>query len=118
MCSLYYQIALHGRRDLPLAMTARQGFEMCLLRMLSFKPVATKPPKGGLPQNSPLATRSQQATQTAQTAKANLSTLLAETTQPKNSPVIQAHVVAIEELKVAVDAPSPCHNSRYCYCRA
>ena len=43
---LYYQIALHGRRDLPLAITARQGFEMCLLRMLSFKPVPTTPPKG------------------------------------------------------------------------
>ncbi|MBK7300832.1 MAG: DNA polymerase III subunit gamma/tau [Moraxellaceae bacterium] len=80
---LYYQIALHGRRDLPLAMTARQGFEMCLLRMLSFKPLATKPPKGGLAQNSALATRSQQATQTAQTAKANLSALLAEATAPK-----------------------------------
>jgi DNA polymerase-3 subunit gamma/tau len=40
---LYYQIALHGRRDLPLALTARQGFEMCLLRMLSFKPVPTQP---------------------------------------------------------------------------
>lgn len=40
---LYYQIALHGRRDLPLALTARQGFEMCLLRMMSFKPVPTQP---------------------------------------------------------------------------
>ncbi|PTQ88445.1 DNA polymerase III subunit gamma/tau [Agitococcus lubricus] len=40
---LYYQIALHGRRDLPLAITPRQGFEMCLLRMLTFKPVPTKP---------------------------------------------------------------------------
>ena len=40
---MYYQIALHGRRDLPLALTARQGFEMCLLRMLSFKPVPTQP---------------------------------------------------------------------------
>lgn len=33
---LYYQIALIGRRDLPLAPAPRAGFEMVLLRMLSF----------------------------------------------------------------------------------
>lgn len=33
---LYYQIALIGRRDLPLAPSARTGFEMLLLRMLAF----------------------------------------------------------------------------------
>ncbi len=36
---LYYQIALIGRRDLPYAPTPKQGFEMILLRMLSFRPV-------------------------------------------------------------------------------
>lgn len=36
---LYYQIALLGKRDLPLAPTPQQGFEMTLLRMLAFKPV-------------------------------------------------------------------------------
>ncbi|MEW6729357.1 MAG: DNA polymerase III subunit gamma/tau [Pseudomonadota bacterium] len=35
---LYYQIALHGRRDLPLAPSARMGLEMTLLRMLAFVP--------------------------------------------------------------------------------
>ena len=35
---LYYQIALIGRRDLPLAPTPRSGFEMILLRMLAFHP--------------------------------------------------------------------------------
>ncbi len=35
---LYYQIALIGRRDLPLAPEARAGFEMVLLRMLAFRP--------------------------------------------------------------------------------
>tara|TARA_R110000868_G_scaffold8205_6_gene42693 strand:+ start:7168 stop:8778 length:1611 start_codon:yes stop_codon:yes gene_type:complete len=33
---LYYQIALTGRRDLPLAPSPRAGFEMLLLRMLQF----------------------------------------------------------------------------------
>ncbi|MDQ1362204.1 MAG: polymerase subunit gamma/tau [Pseudomonadota bacterium] len=37
---LYYQIGLIGRRDLPLAPDARSGFEMVLLRMLAFRPVA------------------------------------------------------------------------------
>jgi DNA polymerase-3 subunit gamma/tau len=35
---LYYQIALAGRRDLPMAPEPRLGFEMTLLRMLAFRP--------------------------------------------------------------------------------
>lgn len=35
---LYYQIALIGRRDLPLAADPRSGLEMILLRMLAFRP--------------------------------------------------------------------------------
>ena len=35
---LYYQMALNGRRDLPLAPDPRLGFEMTLLRMLAFRP--------------------------------------------------------------------------------
>ncbi len=35
---LFYQIALTGRRDLPLAADPRSGLEMVLLRMLSFRP--------------------------------------------------------------------------------
>jgi len=37
---LYYQIALHGRRDLPIGREPRVGFEMTLLRMLAFRPAA------------------------------------------------------------------------------
>ncbi len=37
---LWYQMAVTGRRDLPLAPTPRVGFEMSLLRMLAFVPVA------------------------------------------------------------------------------
>ncbi len=36
---LYYQIALSGQRDLPLAPDPRAGFEMVLLRALAFRPV-------------------------------------------------------------------------------
>ena len=38
---LYYQIALHGRRDLPIGREPRMGFEMTLLRMLAFRPPET-----------------------------------------------------------------------------
>jgi DNA polymerase-3 subunit gamma/tau len=40
---LYYQIALAGRRDLPMAPDPRLGFEMTLLRMLAFRPEAPAP---------------------------------------------------------------------------
>ena len=36
---LYYQIALHGRRDLALAPDEHAGFSMSMLRMLAFHPV-------------------------------------------------------------------------------
>jgi len=39
---LFYQIALIGRRDLPLSPDARNGFEMIMLRMLAFRPAAVE----------------------------------------------------------------------------
>lgn len=48
---LYYQIGLIGRRDLPLAPTPRIGFEMVLLRMLSYQPTRVEQPKPGLENN-------------------------------------------------------------------
>ena len=38
LLQLIYQIALLGKRDLPLAPDPRSGFEMVLLRMISFRP--------------------------------------------------------------------------------
>jgi len=35
---LFYQIGLHGKRDLSLAPNASSGFEMTLLRMMAFRP--------------------------------------------------------------------------------
>lgn len=48
---LFYQIALTGRRDLPLAPEPRMGFEMVLLRMLAFRPDdgRTPPASGDAP---------------------------------------------------------------------
>src|SRR5579872_704724 len=47
---LYYQTAITGRRDLPLAPDPRTGFEMTLLRMLAFRPAeasAARPAASG-----------------------------------------------------------------------
>ena len=50
---LFYQTALLGRRDLPLAPDPRAGFEMVLLRMLAFKPQGViDVPTQALPQTS------------------------------------------------------------------
>jgi DNA polymerase-3 subunit gamma/tau len=48
---LYYQIALYGRRDLPLSPDPRMGFEMIVLRMLAFRPVDMQQ-VSDLPQNT------------------------------------------------------------------
>lgn len=40
---LYYQIALIGQRDLDLAPDPRSGFEMVILRMLTFRPTSVSP---------------------------------------------------------------------------
>jgi len=37
---LYYQIALNGKRDIALTADSRTGFEMILLRMVAFRPMA------------------------------------------------------------------------------
>ena len=50
---LFYQTALVGRRDLPLAPDARSGFEMTLLRLLLFKPVGALPSGVGSGQSAP-----------------------------------------------------------------
>lgn len=62
---LYYQIALIGRRDLPLAPQPRAGFEMLMLRMLAFRPgtapakqvaeekTPARPPQKNASQNTP-----------------------------------------------------------------
>ncbi|MBH1676396.1 DNA polymerase III subunit gamma/tau [Stenotrophomonas maltophilia] len=41
---LWYQMALNGRRDLPMAPSPRAGVEMAVLRMLAFRPAAAVPP--------------------------------------------------------------------------
>ncbi|WP_111643272.1 DNA polymerase III subunit gamma/tau [Marinimicrobium alkaliphilum] len=68
---LFYQTALLGRRDLPLAPDSRAGFEMVLLRMLAFKPQGVLDVPGqSLPQaNRPVPARSSEQSPAAHVAE-------------------------------------------------
>jgi DNA polymerase-3 subunit gamma/tau len=75
---LYYQIALLGRRDLPLAPEPRTGFEMVLLRMLAFKPAETG--QGAVADTpSPATTSPASQTSAVAMAKSALSTSMNKT---------------------------------------
>ncbi len=63
---LFYQIALIGRRDLPLSPDARNGFEMIMLRMLAFRPASVD--AGRVVQNQPPLQPQPSSTPPAQTA--------------------------------------------------
>ena len=57
---LFYQIGLHGRRDLPLSPDPREGLEMTLLRMMAFRPAASVTESGAdlpAPRRAPAAHR-------------------------------------------------------------
>ncbi|MSR15692.1 MAG: DNA polymerase III subunit gamma/tau [Gammaproteobacteria bacterium] len=66
-CQLYYQLGLLGRRDLPLAPEPQVGFEMALLRMLAFKPVAPAPSETTTPTAPVVKVAPTSATPTART---------------------------------------------------
>jgi DNA polymerase III subunit gamma/tau len=106
---LYYQIAVNGRRDLPLAPDARTGFEMALLRMLAFGPaeavrgapvaarapaeaprLTTPPPErnAGRPEATPMATRAPAAAPSV----------------PPSAPVAAAAPVPAAAAAMAIDA--------------
>ena len=86
---LYYQIGLIGRRDLPLAPQLRSGFEMVLLRMLSFKPA-----DAGLREKKPAAVS------TASTA----TTAIPQAQTIKTAEVNETQVAEPTPIKTAVSA--------------
>ncbi|GAA5003887.1 DNA polymerase III subunit gamma/tau [Acinetobacter puyangensis] len=74
---LYYQIAIQGRADLALALTPEQGFEMCMMRLLAFRPVASgeviEQPVA-IPQSTVSQLNTTQELQSPQDAQANQDT--------------------------------------------
>ncbi len=53
LLQLIYQVALIGKRDLPLAPDPRSGFEMVMLRMIAFHPQSSRAASRLQPQNKP-----------------------------------------------------------------
>lgn len=72
---LYYQIALIGRRDLPLSPDARGGLEMVLLRMLAFRPDSGDvQPASAAPARASAAARTASSARPAAAVKAAVQT--------------------------------------------
>lgn len=100
---LFYQIALIGRRDLPLAPDLRSGLEMVLLRMLSFRPASTGQVVGAATSTSTNVPTSQPpqtaAPQAASTATPDPSSQVAQPKvaepRPETSPVPQANPASV-----------------------
>lgn len=64
---LFYQIALIGKRDLPLSPDPRTGFEMILLRLLAFRPAeAADRPPAAAPERKQAAPEQKQAAEQKQ----------------------------------------------------
>ena len=83
---LYYQIALQGREDLPLAPDEHAGFVMTVLRMLAFRPESA----GSLP-----------------LPKTSAATAAVKPAAPAPKVAAPAAKVAAPAPKVAVPAPAP-----------
>ncbi|MEP6882608.1 MAG: DNA polymerase III subunit gamma/tau C-terminal domain-containing protein, partial [Dokdonella sp.] len=104
---LYYQIAVMARRDLPLAPTARVGFEMALLRMLAFAPDAgagSSPRPRSMPQSRPSAPTlapSSHAHAPAPERSARVAPAAASQPRIQNPPVAEARHDQVAEPAVA-----------------
>jgi DNA polymerase III subunit gamma/tau len=81
---LFYQTAITGKRDLPLAPDPRTGFEMTLLRMVAFRPAGAS---GAMRTAAPAAAR---ATSALAQAPTQGETALASTASPGESALAQA----------------------------
>ncbi len=83
---LYYQVALMGRKDLPLVPEPREGLEMTLLRMLAFRPAGSEP----LPARAPAAPETRSSAAAAPSAAsappAPERTVLQSTAEPVAQP--------------------------------
>ena len=113
---LFYQIALIGRRDLPLSPDARNGFEMIMLRMLAFRPAnvdagqvvqqASSPsqssPKG---QAAPRRTGQPQAQAAVQASPQAVSS--EGMTQSRAQPLTDANAAPPQRTNNAVAEPAP-----------
>jgi len=107
---LLYQIALHGKRDLSWAADPKSGFDMTLLRMLSFQPttppeVEDKPPKKSSSPSKPVVqSPPASAAMTTQTPLAQAVTQAAPQSKPKPEPQQQPEVAAANDPEPASES--------------
>src|SRR5690606_14562884 len=96
---LFYQTALLGRRDLPLAPDPRSGFEMVLLRMLAFKPQGVlEIPANALPVSGA-------PTKPTAPVSAPASTPAAQVSAPASIPSSAQKIIDVTPAVVATAAP-------------
>ena len=94
---LYYQIALIGRRDLPLSPDARGGLEMVLLRMLAFRPdsATAQPVSGGAAARASTPARTAPSARPAAVVKSVLPPSAKPTVAPAPTERIATPVAAV-----------------------
>lgn len=104
---LYYQIGVSGRTDLALAPDPRQGFEMLVLRMLAFCPVANAPAEldlvGALQKKKPVTADSEVSTPIENSAPATspaVAPIIATEPEPEPEPEVIVETVIETELPV------------------
>jgi DNA polymerase III subunit gamma/tau len=109
---LFYQTALLGRRDLPLAPDPRGGFEMVLLRMLAFKPQGVRDvPTQSLPAQQVAAPQNQTQSQPQDQSQAKAQEAQAQptvTSESVSAEVAEPSAAVAEQPKAAaVENPPP-----------
>lgn len=102
---LYYQIALVGQKDLPLAPTPKVGFEMVLLRMLAFAPVAMVTGENSPRADKPSITKMINAPQVDKPSVAKASNTPAAGIQKKAPKLVFPEKKTLENLKPTRTAP-------------
>ncbi len=84
---LYYQIACKGRGELQLAVTQEQGFEMCVLRLLAFRPLQ---PNEVLSSNMPVPA----SVESVLPAHSPIQSSLAQTSELSNTTAIESTITS------------------------
>jgi DNA polymerase III subunit gamma/tau len=109
---LFYQTALLGRRDLPLAPDPRAGFEMVLLRMLAFKPQGVmEVPTQALPQSTtPIKPAAVAPVAVANVVATNVAPAIAPVAN--NPPPVQAAPAVVVQTAPVMPEP-PVHEGTY-----
>ncbi|MDO4709844.1 MAG: DNA polymerase III subunit gamma/tau [Pseudomonadota bacterium] len=102
LVQLWYQMAIAGRRDLPLAPSPRAGFEMSLLRMLAFRPQGSAE---AMPM--PQTAAAKPASSAAPPAPAAVAEMLAKPAAKAPAPPVADVMPAATTPPSATPAPTP-----------